>query len=509
MKTNILLLFSVCLLVCSCAKKATPETAHIRILSPITMQAQSHTVVLQDYFLEPLTIDSVAVSKGFTIQLKNDGTKAEIEAISDSIYIGNLRVWQAKNVTDIPVFASESKTVSIQIPQKNYKEVLVKGEFSNWQLQPLKLANAQWTYITTVPPGNHQYVLVIDGVEMPDPTNDATTPNGFGGTNSLLQVPTYKTERPFIQTHKVTANGLVLEIENQCTQLKIYHGNTLLPVSAISRQDNNVQVTVPLDAYTRNALRVFGANKFGRANDVYIPLNLGKPIEEASQLSRTDFHSQIMYFLMVDRFKDGNPSNTRKVANDSIHPKANYYGGDLEGVLQTLESDYFTELGVNTIWLSPITQNPEGAYGLWPEPLTKFSGYHGYWPISNTKIDDRFGTDSVFETLIETAHQKGINVLLDYVANHVHEAHPLYKEHPDWATNLYLPDGSLNTEKWDEHRLTTWFDTFMPTLDFSKPEVVEALTDSAMYWVTRYKLDGFRHDATKHIQLAFWRTLTQ
>ena len=55
--------------------------------------------------------------------------------------------------------------------------------------------------------------------------------------------------------------------------------------------------------------------------------------------------------------------------------------------------------------------------------------------------------------------------------------------------------------------LTTWFDTFMPTLDFSKPEVVEKMTDSALYWVTEYKLDGFRHDATKHVPEAYWRTL--
>jgi glycosidase len=61
---------------------------------------------------------------------------------------------------------------------------------------------------------------------------------------------------------------------------------------------------------------------------------------------------------------------------------------------------------------------------------------------------------------------------------------------------------------WDEQRLTTWFDTFLPTWDFSKPEVVEALTDTALFWVDNYDLDGFRHDATKHIPEAFWQTLT-
>ena len=256
-------------------------------------------------------------------------------------------------------------------------------------------------------------------------------------------------------------------------------------------------------------IRVYASNINGRGNDILVPLENSSVISDASKLERTDFHTQIMYFLMVDRFKDGDLTNTKKVDNDSILPKANYYGGDLQGILDKIKDGYFKELGINTVWLSPITQNPEGAYGLWPEPLTKFSGYHGYWPISNTKIDYRFGDEALFKELIEEAHKQNMNVLLDYVANHVHEEHPLYKEHPEWATELYLPDGTLNTERWDDHRLTTWFDTFMPTLDFSKPEVVETMTDSAAYWVTNYDLDGFRHDATKHIQLDFWRTLTR
>ncbi len=102
-----------------------------------------------------------------------------------------------------------------------------------------------------------------------------------------------------------------------------------------------------------------------------------------------------------------------------------------------------------------------------------------------------------------------MNVLLDFVANHVHINHPVYQEHPDWATELYLPDGSLNTERWDEYRLTTWFDVHLPTLDLERPEVYEMLTDSAVYWIDKYDLDGFRHDATKHIPEVFWRTLTR
>jgi glycosidase len=102
-----------------------------------------------------------------------------------------------------------------------------------------------------------------------------------------------------------------------------------------------------------------------------------------------------------------------------------------------------------------------------------------------------------------------MNVLVDYVSNHVHQEHPLYKLHPEWFTTMDLPDGRKNIRLWDEHRLTTWFDTFLPDLDFTKPEVINAISDSALYWVNHFKVDGFRHDATKHVSGDFWRALTK
>ena len=136
-------------------------------------------------------------------------------------------------------------------------------------------------------------------------------------------------------------------------------------------------------------------------------------------------------------------------------------------------------------------------------------GYHGYWPISSSRVDRRFGDEALLKRLIDTAHAHGINVLLDYVANHVHQEHPLLVQHPDWITTLDLPDGRKNIRIWDEHRLTTWFDTFMPSLDLERPEVYQTMSDSALFWLEKFPLDGFRHDATKHIPEVFWRTLTR
>ena len=111
--------------------------------------------------------------------------------------------------------------------------------------------------------------------------------------------------------------------------------------------------------------------------------------------------------------------------------------------------------------------------------------------------------------MIEEAHKKNIKVLLDYVSNHVHETNPLIINNPEWSTDFILEDGKENIRIWDEERLTTWFDRFLPSIDYSIPEAVDAMTDSALYMLEKYNLDGFRHDATKHVPSSFWKLLTK
>ncbi|MBQ9706236.1 MAG: hypothetical protein IJV55_08660, partial [Paludibacteraceae bacterium] len=94
-------------------------------------------------------------------------------------------------------------------------------------------------------------------------------------------------------------------------------------------------------------------------------------------------------------------------------------------------------------------------------------------------------------------------------ANHLHIESPVLQEHPDWKTDSILPDGRRNFELWDDARLTTWFDAHIPTLDLEREDVYQPMTDSAAYWIEHFDLDGFRHDACKHIPECYWRTLTQ
>ncbi|WP_213521296.1 alpha-amylase family glycosyl hydrolase [Nonlabens sp.] len=507
----------IILLMISCDIKKEEELAKASVIevmtTPIYESSQGNTAVLYADYLGTRKVDSVSVGDGITeresIQVDSLYT---FELQEDAPFISYITLWTEGIRNDIPVFKSNTKLIEIPY-DGNFKNVRIKGEFTNWASKELQDNGEQLVYKATVPQGKFQYLFLEDGKEETLTGNEpGVISNGMGGFNRLLDNSRLADPAQLFYG-EILDQAFTFQASAPLDQLVVLYENQLIE-AVKTTNENTYTVQLPKKDFSKRIsktqlVRVYASDANGRTNDLLIPVQNAQVVEDPTQLARNDFHAQVLYFMMVDRFLDADKSNTKPVPDPDILPKANYMGGDLAGVLAKIKEGYFEDLGINTVWLSPITQNPEGAYGLWPEPRTKFSGYHGYWPISNTKIDYRFGDEQLLKEIIEEAHQRDMNVILDYVANHVHEEHPLYKEHPEWATNLYLEDGSLNTERWDDHRLTTWFDTFMPTLDFSQPEVVEKMTDSALYWVTEYKLDGFRHDATKHVPETYWRTLTQ
>ncbi|MBO5832692.1 MAG: hypothetical protein J6Q95_05310 [Alistipes sp.] len=316
------------------------------------------------------------------------------------------------------------------------------------------------------------------------------------------------TEGSYMSTIGVE-NGRVNVVASQPVKeaIAVWQNNIVEDVMVDGAQ---ISVAIPAEAknFDRSVVRIFAASEGGRFNDILLPLERGAVVTNAEDICRTDHQSQILYSLMIDRFNNGNTANDWKINSPEVLDKVDYQGGDLAGITAKINDGFFQDLGVTTIWISPITQNPYDAWGQNVNPDTKFSGYHGYWPIYNTVVDKRFGTEDELREMLSTAHGSEMNVILDYVANHLHINSPVLQEHPDWTTDLILPDGRENIALWDEQRLTTWFDKHIPTLDLEREEVCDPMTDSALHWVKNFEFDGYRHDACKHIPLNYWRMLT-
>ena len=523
-----LALASVIVLLASCQNPESSAPPGVEVIQgtvlPVRLLPDSTWIPMDDF--SPGILPDSAV----WIPAWGEGSRVSITALDghSGVWIqgqpgqgfGALAISSKGETAHIPVFASNSTEVDFTLApdHQNHQDVRIMGAFNGWSRtsHPLVLGeDGQWRISLVLPEGQHPYQLIVDGTEMPDPANPERVDNGFGGFNSILSVGG---NQPATQLSAIGFGG------NQVHDVRLLGTpgarvwawwNHHLYTGTVLGENGSGVVRIPARAYGagRSQLRLWASGEGKPSREVRIPLMDGLPIESPDALTRQDWEAQVLYFMLVDRFRNADPSNDRPVDDPSILPQANDHGGDLAGIMAALEEGYFEELGVTALWVSPLTRNPDAAYGYWQDSSTdvtsRFSGYHGYWPISNTEIDPRFGSREEFDALVDAAHASDMNFLLDYVANHVHEEHPLYKANPDWATDLYLPDGTENTQLWDDQRLTTWFDTFMPTLNLEREDVAEAMSDSAAWWVANSQIDGFRHDATKHIPLSFWRMLTR
>lgn len=506
---------------CGCKKYTldlpAESSINVGLNSFITLDAGKNIFQTKDYILDPSKVDSVTIDNKMLItQLSDD--KSTFSVIAGKMApLQNVALW----VEGVPYSILCKRNDEVEFTfrynpgDKRWKRVQIAGQMNDWvpSLHPDLTLNSDSLYEVTfrVSPGTYLYQLVRDGDWNHDETNPEKVDNGFGKFNSILHVNSTQSKAPVLLSDKKLINKIKINTFNEIEQIYVYWENYKLPARFITQRDGYLLVNTPREAkkLQRSYIRVIAANKYGISNDILIPLEYGKVVTDPKLITRQDKHSQILYSLLVDRFYNGNKENDHPMNRPDVNPKVDYFGGDLAGITDKIEDGYFDKLGITTLWLSPIVQNPLEPYSGMETPVkTKFAGYHGYWPISSSKIDFRFGTDEEMKELVEQAHAHGINVILDYVANHVHEEHPMFKNDPTICTPLLLPDGSKNIGLWNEYRLSTWFDDFLPTLDYSREEIVQSMTDSAVAWIKNYDLDGFRHDACKHVQEHFWRTLT-
>ncbi len=396
--------------------------------------------------------------------------------------------------------------------------IVVMGQFNDWSRTALPLSDdgndGTFERIVFLKPQRHEYKFVVDGVELIDPANPIFISNNIGGWNSILELTEFKAEAGGKIIKEEWEKGLLtyqynpLDDNSALKELILIHNNSIVDEGIYTINENNL-ISVNYTKLGDGTLRITGIDDKDRT----IPENI-TIIKNNRVLNPTDhaddWHFAVLYNLMVDRFLDGDKSNTVHIETKDLHDLANFHGGDLSGIIQKLEVGYFTDLGINSIWLSPLQKQPDSAYVEWIPPHRKFSGYHGYWPIAPREIDPRYGTEKELKRLVELAHSKNIKVILDFVSNHVHEKHPYFKEHREWFGDVELPSGEINIRNWSEEtRLTTWFDEFIPSFDFpSAPEAIDQVVDDAIWWLETFNLDGFRQDAVKHVPHTFWKQLT-
>lgn len=409
-------------------------------------------------------------------------------------------------------------------PKERADQVTLFGSFNSWNRENLKLldpdGDGQYKITLSFEPGRYEYKFFVDGKEILDPDNPEKASNPFGSFNSILTIFPRKTKKPTL--HFLRMNNL----DNKITLVFAFEftdkipgitpkdvialiDNRLISSENINISNNLLHIDIKKAGLQGKQVVRIAITKNGASSRLYSfflcdDKPCGLPDEQFL------WNDAIIYSIMIDRFFDGDPANTQVVHNPDVNPKANFYGGDLQGILQKLTEDYFDSLGINVLWLSPVAQNTFGAFREYPPPHRYFTGYHGYWPIANKIVDVRFGDIKIFKKLVRIAHEKNMKVILDFVSNHVHKDHPYFREHPDWFCPLYLPDGRQNLRRWDEYRLTTWFDTFLPSFDYvGSSEALEAMTDLGVWWIKETGIDGFRQDAVKHVPNKFWRTLTR
>lgn len=243
-----------------------------------------------------------------------------------------------------------------------------------------------------------------------------------------------------------------------------------------------------------------------------------------------------MYFLLTDRFKNGDVSND---VNFERKEKAavlrGFEGGDLRGIIQKIDDNYFTDLGINAIWMTPIVEQIHGATD---EGTGKTYAFHGYWAKDWTNLDPNFGTKAELKELVEKAHEKGIRVVLDAVVNHtgpVTEIDPVYpnswvRTSPQCQYNNYqnttactlvanLPDvltesnspaelPQMLVEKWKKEGR---YEAEMKSLNdfFTRTGYPKAPKYYIMKWLADYVeefgIDGYRVDTVKHTNEDVWK----
>lgn len=254
------------------------------------------------------------------------------------------------------------------------------------------------------------------------------------------------------------------------------------------------------------------------------------PVAGGTPDRSSDWRDQVVYFLMIDRFEDGDPDNNDQGQGeyDPADPRK-YSGGDLAGVERRL--DYIQGLGATAVWITPPVANR------WWSETAQFGGYHGYWARDFKALDAHVGTLADYRRLAGALHGRGMRLMQDVVVNHVADYHgwtgdwdPAHPERgfalrpeADGTTAPTRPPFDRNDVRrardrraaiyhWnppirdhaDRRQQLDWQLADLDDLNTETPAVRTALRDSYGYWIREVGVDAFRVDTVFHVPPEFF-----
>ena len=407
----------------------------------------------------------------------------------------------------------------IHLPPGSPQSVSIAGEWNNWKPTPMEGPDSDGWWLARLPdlpPGDYAYKYLYDEVweGAPPPwawakwvegTENRALRHGDCSTPLLRHQKTVTTpEGTITVTFEVVPGSAGATLD--AASVVATFGAQPASVSWLKDQ-RSLQFSAQGLPPGKHSLLVEANDSEGR------PLE-GTPAWLPLWVETQPFvwNEALIYSVFIDRFRNGDHDQPPLFDPiDDVDWNANYQGGDLLGVLHALQEDYFEDLGVDVLWLSPVQENPEGAW-LARDGIHNFSGFHGYWPTDPFAIEERFGDAEMLAAsrlaqVIEEAHSRGIRVMLDLVLNHVHQEHVYLDQHPEWFGEG-CTCGAPGCD-WEEHRLDCWFMDYLPDLNHRNHELMSHVVDDSMTLLRQLDVDGVRIDAAKHMDHVVMRRLSR
>ena len=303
-------------------------------------------------------------------------------------------------------------------------------------------------------------------------------------------------------------------MKNPELQILLYGEDLALSDVSVSGEGIFLKETVRQD--NPNYLLLYLDLSEAKAQTFQILLKNGKkklqiPYELKSRVRRGEdvkgFTSEdVLYLIMPDRFANGNPENDvvdgmREKKVDRADAFARH-GGDIQGISSHL--DYIADLGVTAIWLNPTQEND-----------MESGSYHGYAITDYYQIDRRFGSNEDFCALVEKAHEKNLEVVMDMIFNHCGSENYLFKDKPskEWFNyhSNYVQTSFKTASVMDIHasafekKIATdgWFTSVMPDFNQRNRHVVRYLIQSSIWWIEYAGINGIRQDTHPYADFDF------